>query len=95
MANSTKLTKSEFDTFVANTKKEIENAYNAFVKADDKFSTINEYQGSYQNAIASSWIGNYSAAVNKLSELYNAINAANSAAANLTYADQSIAASRG
>lgn len=92
--NSTKLTKSEFETFVNNTKSEIENAYNAFVTADTKFATINDYQGSYQNAIATSWVGNYKLAVDKLAELYNAINAANSAASNLAYADESIAASR-
>ena len=92
--NSTKLTKSEFEAFVNKTKTEIENAYNAFVTADTKFATINEYEGSYQNAIATSWTTNYKLAVDKLAELYNAINVADSAASNLAYTDESIASGR-
>ncbi len=91
----TKLTKEEFEAFAKRSEEEIANAYETLVNVDKQFSTINDFQGNYQAAIAESWINNYARAVQGFANFYTAVQTAKSAVGTLSQTDQSIAQSRG
>lgn len=83
-----------FSTDVQNAFTKIEEIYETLVNADTKFSTINDYYGSYQAALADSWSTNYSIAVQGLSDMRNAVALASTAGSNIAGTDQQIANGR-